>query len=104
MQIALQGVSDKMALPYLDDAIVHAKGMKRHLKALDAVLAAHAKAGLKLQPSKCQLFRPEIEYLGHSISKNGRKPVEEYVKVVKDWTLPVNKTPTFQMPALSPRI
>ena len=92
MQLALHGISATKALPYLDDTIIHSNGMKRHLKNLDLVLAAHARAGLKLQPSKCQLFQPQIEYLGHVISKEGRKPIEEYVKVVKEWPLPTNKT------------
>ena len=92
MQMALQGIPTSVALPYLDDTIVHSSSMQQHFHALDQVLGAHAKAGLKLQPSKCQLFQEEIEYLGHMVSKHGIRPVPEYTQVIADWPLPHCKT------------
>jgi hypothetical protein len=61
-----------------------------HFLALDRVLEAYEKAGLKLQPAKCQLFQKEIEYLGHMVSTKGIAPVPGYVQVVKDWPMPTN--------------
>jgi hypothetical protein len=60
-------------------------------------LEAYEKAGLKLQPTKCQLFQKEIEYLGHMDSAKGIAPVPGYVQVVKDWPMPTNwlEVPTF---------
>jgi hypothetical protein len=60
--------------------------------ALDRVLEAYEKAGLKLQPAKCQLFQREIEYLGHMVSAKGIAPVPGYVQVVKDWPMPTNRS------------
>ena len=88
MQMALQGIPTTVALPYLDDTIIHAATFEEHLLNLDAVLAAHARAGLKLQPSKCKLFREETEYLGHLVSKEGIRPVPEYTEIVRKWPLP----------------
>jgi hypothetical protein len=59
--------------------------------ALNRVLEAYEKAGLKLQPAKCQLFQSEIEYLGHMVSAKGIAPVPGYVQVVKDWPMPTNR-------------
>jgi hypothetical protein len=56
------------------------------------VFDAYRGTGLKIQPFKCHLFQPEIEYLGHFISKDGVSPVPKYVQVVQNWPLPTNKT------------
>ena len=89
---AMSGIPPSVALPYLDDTIVHSKGFEAHLKALDVVLAAFAKAGLKLQPSKCNLFEEKVEYLGHMVSKDGITLIDYHTKVIKEWPLPTNKT------------
>jgi hypothetical protein len=59
---------------------------------MSKVFDAYRGAGLKIQPSKCHLFKAEIEYLGHFISKDGVYPVPKYVQVVQKWPLPTNKT------------
>ena len=56
---------------YLDDVIVFSKTLEEHLLKLRAVFEKLNQAGLKLKPSKCQLFRQELIYLGHVVSKNG---------------------------------
>jgi hypothetical protein len=91
VNLVLHGIPYHMALPYLDDTITHSRDLASHFPALDLVLGAHAKAGLKLQPSKCHLFRTEIDYLGHRITSEGIAPVPEYVQLVKDWPLPTTK-------------
>jgi hypothetical protein len=92
VQMVLEGIPHEMALPYLDDTCIHSTTVRAHFIALKKVLQAHRAAGLKLQPSKCQLFRPEIEYLGHVVSEHGVKPPTGYVKVVEDWPMPKTKT------------
>jgi hypothetical protein len=92
VQMVLEGIPYDMALPYLDHTCIHSPDVKTHFTALRRVLEAHRKAGLKLQPSKCQLFQEEIEYLGHVVSKRGVRPPEKYVQVVQDWPLPRTRT------------
>ena len=49
------------------------------------------KTGLKLQPDKCEyfiLFKPELEYLGHLITKNEIKSNPNKIKVVRDFNIP----------------
>jgi hypothetical protein len=92
MQLALQGIPTSIALPYLDDTIIHTRNIDSHMAALSTVLKAHEDAGLKLQPSKCQLFRAQIEYLGHQVSKDGIAPVEDYVKIVREWPTPETRS------------
>ena len=92
MQMALQGIPTSVAMPYLDDTIIHSDTFTNHLRNLDLVLAAHVKAVLKLQPEKCQLLQEEIEYLGHLVSKRGINPIPSYVQIVKEWPLPQTLT------------
>ena len=77
-----------MALPYLDDTCIHSKTFDEHVDILDTVFEAHCKAGLTLQPDKCQLFRPSIEYLGHVISAKGISPLPSHLDAVKNWEFP----------------
>jgi hypothetical protein len=84
VHMVLDGISYTQALPYLDDRVIHSKDLAGHFLALDRVLEAYEKAGLKLQPAKCQLFQREIEYLRHMVSAKGIAPVPGYVQVVKD--------------------
>ncbi|PIK42074.1 Transposon Ty3-I Gag-Pol polyprotein [Apostichopus japonicus] len=46
---------------------------------------------LKLKPSKCQLFRKKVRYLGHVVSSEGISPDPEKIRAVKDWPLPRNE-------------
>ncbi len=90
--LVLNGVPGEVALPYLDDAVIHSKDLPEHFTNLTTVLGRYRRAGLKLQPEKCFLFRPEVEYLGHLVGQEGVHPLPDYVKAVKDWPLPTTKT------------
>jgi len=92
VQLVLQGIPPEVAIPYLDDTIIHSPDLDQHCAGLRRVLQAHRKAGLKLQPAKCQLFQKEIEYLGHLVSEAGIQPMKKYVEVVQRWPLPTNQS------------
>ncbi len=90
--MVLNGVPGEVALPYLDDAVIHSKDLPGHFRNLTQVLERYRTAGLKLQPEKCHLFRPEVEYLGHLVGQEGVRPLPDYIKAVKEWPMPTNKT------------
>ena len=92
VQLVLHGIPQEAAIPYLDDTIIHSRDVAGHLRHLELVLKAHRKAGLKLQPEKCQLFQKQVDYLGHLVSAEGIRPQEAYVKAVRDWTIPTTKS------------
>ena len=50
------------------------------------------KTGLKLQPDKCEYLRPELEYLGHLITKDGVKPNPAKIQAVRGFKTPQNVT------------
>ena len=56
---------------YLDDIIVFSRTPEEHLHRLKTVISKLRAAGLKLKPTKCDLFKQQINYLGHMASKEG---------------------------------
>ena len=53
IKMVLSEIPTNVAIPYLDDTIIHSPNITQHFMDLAMVLDAHDKAGLKLQPSKC---------------------------------------------------
>ncbi len=88
----LKDIPPTEALSFVDDGVVHSAGLSQHLKNLDKTLNAYQKAGLKLAPHKCSFFAPQITYLGHIVDRHGIRPVDSYVKAIRDWALPRYKT------------
>ena len=88
IQRVLQHIPLDKAFAYLDDIIVHSKGVKQHLINLEEVLSAHLVSGLRLQPSKCEFLRKTAKYLGHIITSSGFMVDPEKVNIVKDWPIP----------------
>ena len=56
---------------YLDDIIVFSRTPEEHVHRLKAVISKLRAAGLKLKPTRCDLFKQQINYLGHVVSKEG---------------------------------
>ena len=50
------------------------------------------KHGLKLKPSKCDLFNTEIIYLAHHVSKDGVKPSHQNVASIVECAVPKTYT------------
>ena len=49
-------------------------------------------AGLKLKPSKCELFQRQIIYLGHIISAQGIATNKSKIEAIKNWPTLTNVT------------
>ena len=56
----------KHHLAIMDDCLIHSKE-KDHMKHLEALFKAIKDNGLKISPKKCQLFRKELVYMGHTM-------------------------------------
>ena len=64
MECILSGLHWKTCLIYLNDVIIFSKTFEDHITLLHQVLTWLKEANLRLFPSKCKLFRPQVEYLG----------------------------------------
>ena len=74
MQNCLGELNLTYCLIYLDDVIIFSDTEEEHLHRMWVVFDRFREHGLKLKPSKCDVFRNEINYLAHHVSKDGRCP------------------------------
>ena len=79
-------------LIYLDDLIVFLWMAEEHLHQLHVVFNWLQEYNLKLKPSKCSLFKEEINYLAHQISKWGIWPNNANLKAITKCALPQTHT------------
>ena len=89
MDHILAGLPWSVCLVYLDDIIVHGRTFSEQLENLQRVFTCLKKANLKLSLEKCNLFRHEVKYLGHIISRNGVATDPAKINSVKDWPRPM---------------
>ena len=83
---------DKDILVYLDDIIIFSESYEEDLATLQLVLTRLRQAGLKCQPTKCQLFRRSLVYLGHTVSQEGVAPEARKLDALRQWPLPKTGT------------
>ena len=88
MSLVLQGLNWKIALAFLDDVLVLGKTFDEHLNNLAAVLERFIAYGIKLKPKKCELFRPEVEYLGRIIGREGIRIKPDSIETMNKWETP----------------
>src|SRR6218665_204351 len=88
MNLAMTGLNYEVCLIYLDDIIVLAPDLETHLHRLGLVLQRIQEMGLKLKPSKCQLLRQKVLFLGHIVSKDEVATDPAKVKAVQEWPTP----------------
>ena len=88
----LAGIQYDYAMAYIDDIIVKGEDVVSSLTHLREVFRRIRTAGLKLKPSKCELFRTEITYLGHIISAEGMRTDPKKIQAIQDWPIPVYLT------------
>ena len=79
-------------LIYLDDLIVFLQMAEEHLHQLCVVFDWLREYNLKLKPSKCSLFKEEINYLAHQVSKQGVQPSNINLKPIAKCVLPQTYT------------
>ena len=70
MKVILNGIEWDGVLAYLDDIIVYARTFDEHLRNFDLLLSRLEFHGLTQKPSKCTLFKSEVKFLGHIVSKS----------------------------------
>ena len=84
METCLGDLNLNWCIIYLDDIVIFSKDAASHLERLKAVFWKLEEAGLKLKPSKCELFRGQLTYLGHVISGQGIATDEDKIETIKN--------------------
>jgi hypothetical protein len=73
---------------YFDDIIVFSSTFEEHLKHIDMVLSRIQDAGLTINPSKVQLCRQKLKFLGHVIEPGKCHPNPEKVSAINNYPVP----------------
>ena len=76
----------------MDDLLLFTPSKWSHIDKLEDLLKALLKNGLKISPKKCQLFRPNLQYMGNDIFiQNKRvcaKPLRSRLQAIQKLQLP----------------
>ena len=87
MQKCLGKLNLIYCLIYLDDLIVFTWTAEEHLHQLHVMLDRLREYNLKLKLLKCSLFKEEINYLAHWVSKQGVQPSDTNLKAIAECVL-----------------
>ena len=95
MAQALTSVTKKygnLIMCYVDDVVIATPTLKDHIERLEEVFSCMKQAGLICKPSKCEILRDSIKYLGRLVDKHGVRPDPEAVEAVLTWKAPETDT------------
>ena len=92
MQNCLGELNLTYCLIYLDDVIVYSSTPEEHLQRMRVIFDRLREHELKLKPSKCDLFKTEIIYLAHHVSKDGVRPSHKNVDSIVEYAVPKTYT------------
>ena len=90
LNLVLRGLTYTNCLCYLDDICVLGKTTEIHLNNLVEVFSRFRIHKMKLKPSKCFLFKKEINYLGRRISNNGITLSDRSINTINKWKPPIS--------------
>ena len=82
MQNCLGELNLTYCLIYLDDVIVFSEMPEEHLLRMRVIFNCLREHGLKLKPSKYEVFKPEINYLAHHVSQKGVLPSKKNLESI----------------------
>ena len=77
---------------YLDDILIASESEKQHLEHLKLLFDQLEVNGLVVKVEKCLLGVPEIDFLGHRVSRDGILPLPSKVKAISNFPAPTSVT------------
>ncbi|KAG7197638.1 hypothetical protein KM043_016463 [Ampulex compressa] len=75
---------------YIDDIVIAFKDEEEHQQHLRMVLSRLQANGLKINPNKCVVGKPELVFLGYTINKDEVKPPSERIQAILNYPKPEN--------------
>ena len=95
MAQALAKVTKKygnLVMCYVYEVVIATLTLGDHIDRLDEVFRCMKRAGLKCKPSKCEIPRDSIKYLGRMVDRHGVRRDPEVVEAVLTWKAPRTDT------------
>ena len=88
MHILLKGMLFEGVVVYLDDILIYGKSKQEHDNILEEVFRRIQNAGLKVNPEKCEIFKNELIFLGHTVSERGIRTNGKNIQEIKEAEIP----------------
>jgi hypothetical protein len=88
MELVMRGLHWKRCLIYLDDIIIFGSTFDSTTENFRLCLSRLRQSNLKVKPSKCQLYRTSVPFLGHIISRDSITVDPAKVAAITDWPRP----------------
>lgn len=82
----------RFVLVYMDDILIFSKTQEEHIEHVKEVLQVLRDNEFYAKLRKCEFERPELNFLGHTVGKDGIKPDPKKVSAVQAWPLPKTVT------------
>ena len=76
---------ENLVMCYVDDVVIAIPTLEDHNDRLDEVFGCMKRVGLKCKPSKCEILRDSINYLGRMVDRYGVRSDPEAVEAVLTW-------------------
>lgn len=76
---------------YLDDIIVFSRSFDEHVKHVQQIIDAIFDAGFRLNFQKCNFAMHEIRYLGHVISGDSVRPLQDNLVAINSFPVPSSR-------------
>ena len=73
---------------YMDDVLVASRSMEEHIEHFRELFRQLAAHDLVVSPGKCQFDKTQIEFLGHTVTKEGVLPLPSKVAAVTKYPAP----------------
>ena len=90
MNTIFHDLLDQGVVVFIDDILIYSKTLEEHEQLLKEVFRRLRKAHLYAKPSKCEFAMDEIQFLGHTFTKDGIKPSQDKLVDIKDWERPAS--------------
>lgn len=91
MDFILGDLIGSTCLVYLDDIIIFSTSLQNHLTDIRQVFERLRSANFKLQVSKSDFLRREVNFLGHIVTQDGVKPNPNKIKSIQEFPIPKNR-------------
>ena len=73
---------------YMDDVLIASQSMEEHIEHFRQLFRQLAAHNLVVSPGKCQFGKTQIEFLGHTVTKEGVLPLPTKVAAVSEYPAP----------------
>ena len=78
---------------YIHDLLIASSNPDEHKQHLRSVLKHLNEYGILIHPAKCVFGVKELDFLGHRVDSQGIPPLEEKVRVIREFPQPTTHAP-----------